>query len=115
MSTENIEPVSVEERLRQIAASIQGNTKWVAHTNRELRDKVDISAKEIEKLTIQIRESTSQARSAITDLTLAIQTSAQSSTKLSRWMVILTFALAVATAIAATAAILQWKTQAGYP
>ena len=105
----NEEDISVQQRLVEIADAIKGNSNWVGRTNRETRDKIELGAQQIECLTKQIAASTEQTGEKLVALTKAINTHAQSNTRVSRWMVILTLALAVATAITAIAAVLQLK------
>lgn len=100
MTDKNAEEVSVQDRLSQIASSIQGNTQWTGQTNRELRDKV-------EGLTKQIGETTEGTIRELSGLTQAIIRQSESSEKLSRWMVVFTFVLAIATLIMAAVAMID--------
>jgi hypothetical protein len=91
----------------QITAAINHNSQWIGQTTRELRDKVEIAAKQIEDLSRVIGEVSQRQSSDLQELTAAINRYSVSSDKLAGRMILLTAILAIATVISAVATCLS--------
>jgi hypothetical protein len=105
-----MEKNEITKQLVAIEKAICGNTGWIGTTTRELRDKIEIAAKEINNLSSQVTTSAELLDQKIADLTISINKQSDSNVILTRRMVALTALLAISTTIMAVASIVQIKT-----
>jgi len=94
-----------KELFERLINVINVNTNWIGRTNREVRNQITNGGSEIKELNNQIKHATNTLSINISDLTKAINKHSISNNKVSRWMVALTFVLAVATVILAIASL----------
>jgi len=99
----------IAKQLAAIEKAICGNTGWIGTTTREVRDKIETATKEVNALSGQLSSSASALGQRIENLTKSIDRQSASNSKLTRWMVVLTAFLAIATTIMAVASVLQIK------